>query len=211
MTSSKKTNNRYKGGGLNFIGTLVMLPVLLLSIIFYVYYYFRYIAGDSRQRVMDIRRMAAPLIKGAVLLGAAVLFVFFFLTGGEAALVSPNFFICLLGGIAIAVALHLTVIYVGVVGDPQNDRIIFPPDMQSYGFFDYLFLRFVVDYCRVDSTPLSAIKRITRGYGTELYLHGDFGSKGIFFSSKQKRDECMVMIQNLTNRHGLVFSEIESY
>lgn len=205
--NSKETKS---GSFFAFCGALVILPVLLISLFFYIFLYVYYVAGSGRQRVMDIRRMGAPLLKGAMLLGAVMALVFLGIIDGAGGQ-PPQILLWIVAGLGGAVALHLAVIYLGVVGDPEHDRLFFPPDMQSYGILDYLLLRFIVDYCRVDSIPLSAIKRITRGHGTEVYLHGNFGSRGIFFSSKQKRDECMVMIQSLTNKRGLVFGELESY
>lgn len=195
-------------------GTLVLLPVLCLSLVFSIYFYLRYASGTGRRRIMDIRRMGAPLIKGALLLGVVVGTPLLIAHAGDGGASSGP-----LGGLVVlvwlltgvAVALHLAVMYLGVVGDPENDRLIFPPDMQSYGVFDYLMLRFVLDYCRTDSVPLSALTRVTRGYGTELYIHGDFGSRALQMSSKQKRDECMVMIQDMVNTRGIVFGEMESY
>lgn len=208
--ANHNAKNAKSGGLFVFLGALVMLPVLLISIIFYIFLYVCYVAGSGRQRVMDIRRMGAPILKGAMLLGVVMALVFFGVidgTGGQ----PSQILLWTIAGFGGAVALHLAVIYLGVVGAPEHDRLFFSPDMQSYGVLDYLLLRFIVDYFRVDSIPLSAIKRITRGHGTEIYLHGDFGSRAIFFSSKQKRDECMVMIQSLTNKRGLIFGELENY
>jgi hypothetical protein len=72
-------------------------------------------------------------------------------------------------------------------------------------------LRFIADYTKVDSVKISQITKLTRGYGTELYVHGPFGSRAIIMSSKQKRDECLAMIQNFTGKRGLLITEIEGY
>ena len=49
----------------------------------------------------------------------------------------------------------------------------------------------------MESVRLSQIKKITREAGKKLYIHGPFGSRGIHFSNKQKRDECISAIENL--------------
>jgi hypothetical protein len=109
------------------------------------------------------------------------------------------------------IARHLAVLYLGIIADRERDALYFPYDMQSYTLTDYFSLRFLRDYCNVDSIPLSAIKKLTRGRGKELYIHGDFGSRGIIMSSKQKRDECLTMIQSLTGKKSLLITEIEGY
>ena len=43
--------------------------------------------------------------------------------------------------------------------------------------------------------PLCSIDKMTREKGNILYVLGDFGSKKLTFSSRQKRDECMAAIQ----------------
>jgi hypothetical protein len=120
-------------------------------------------------------------------------------------------FVCLLLAIGYIFAKHIAVLYFGVVIDYENDILVFPYDMQSYGITDYLKLRFIIDYTKIDSVKISQITKLTRGYGNELYVHGSFGSRAIIMSSKQKRDECLTMIQHLTGKKGMLITEIESY
>lgn len=68
--------------------------------------------------------------------------------------------------------------------------------MVNFGIQDYLQLRFIRDMGDMESVPLSAITKITREAGKKLYVHGEFGSRGIAFSHKQKRDECIAAIEN---------------
>lgn len=199
------------------VGVVVMFPVLILSIIFYLYLHSKHVSGAGRRRIMDIRRMTAPLLRGALLMGVVLVIPFLLVsilhdnTTGPAPTLGGWLYLLPLLLVGIPVAWHLAVMYMGIVADVDQDKLIFPPDMQSYGILDYISLRFVLDYCRTDSVPFSAIKRVTRGHGTDLYIHGDFDSRAIIMSSKQKRDECMTMIQNIIGGRGVVFGELESY
>ena len=90
----------------------------------------------------------------------------------------------------------LAVAHFGVAVDPTGDRIAFSYDQQSYDIDDYLKLRFVRDLPRMDEVRLSEIGRMTRQGGSDLFLHGSFGSRRIRFTKKQKRDECIWAIRN---------------
>ena len=68
--------------------------------------------------------------------------------------------------------------------------------MANYGIGDYLNLRFIRELGLMEEVKLSKVTKITRKAGTVLYIHGSFGSRGIIFSNKQKRDECIAAIEN---------------
>lgn len=109
-------------------------------------------------------------------------------------------------------ARHLAVLYMGVVLDIDKGEVYFPFDMQSYGVLDYISLRFLHDYCNVDSVPLASIRKISRGNrGKDLYLTGEFDARSITMSSKQKRDECLELIQSAIGKRGILMNEIEGY
>ena len=42
----------------------------------------------------------------------------------------------------------------------------------------------------------------TRETGVNFYIHGDFGSRKINFTTKQKRDECLMALQARTSIRG---------
>jgi hypothetical protein len=85
--------------------------------------------------------------------------------------------------------------YFGVLVDAREDRLVIPKDMANYSISDYFQLKFIRDLGQMEIVRLSQIKRITRQGGTALFIHGKFGSRGVKFSIKQKRDECMSAIQ----------------
>lgn len=212
---ARSTNSQGNSDVFAYIGILLFLPFLMISIISFSTLKRKYLAQPSIQRVMDIRRLAPLLLcTGGIMAVAA----YFTIVGLGEWGKSPSFVLLVAGPVLLGVlicsgylvARHLAVLYFGIVADTQAGILYFPYDMNSYGIMDYLSLCFVRDFCRVDSVPLAAIERITRGgRGKDLYLHGAFGSRGITMSSKQKRDECIAMVQALSGRRGLVAMEVE--
>jgi hypothetical protein len=149
------------------------------------------------------------LIKGVIVCAIGIVIIYYSLVGS-----SPFIAISALIVILVAdwcVARHLAVLYLGIVTDSGKDALFFPYDMQSYTVIDYITLRFFKDYCNVDSVPLSAITKISRGRGKDLYVHGTFGSRSIVMSNKQKRDECLAMIQSVTGKKRLLIAELEGF
>ena len=200
------------------VGVLLFIPFLVVSYVSFSKLKEEYLEDGTAQRVMDIRRLLPTLIAGGAVCAIGAIIVacsmgdmnqngFSFLS----ALVAT--FAALLAVVAgYYLARHLAVMYLGVVADKSKDTLIFPFDMQSYTIADYLGLRFLYDFCRVDSVPLGSIEKMTRGRrGKDLYIHGAFGSRGITMSNKQKRDECLAMIQSLTGKRGLLVGEVEAF
>jgi hypothetical protein len=156
---------------------------------------------------MDIRRVFPTLIGGGTVFFVGAIFIFYTTFSIIAIIIvlPPVIFI------GYHFARHLAVLYFGIVADKDKDILVFPHDMQSYLLSDYFSFRFLKDYCNVDTIELSSITKMTRGHGTELYVHGPFGSRRIIMSTKQKRDECLAMIQVFTGKKGLLITEIEGY
>lgn len=208
---ARKTKNQENNEALGYIGILLFLPFLIISVISFSALKREYLERGTEQRAMDIRRLVPTLVMagGSLILCCFVAYLGFS-SGGTGTMVGVLAVLAgLVGG--YFVARRIAVLYLGVIADKERDALYFPYDMQSYTLTDYFSLRFLRDYCHVDSVPLSAINKLTRGRGKELYAHGDFGSRGIIMSSKQKRDECLAMIQALTGKKGLLITEIEGY
>lgn len=196
------------------VGVALLLPSLIISFISFQKLRTQYLESNTARRVMDIKRLIKPMVfaGGLTILCAFISIDLIF--GKASTPLSKS------GGIAIITAWlvfayffarHFAVLYLGIVIDAGRDIVIFPFDMQSYTINDYLSFRFITDFCNVDTVPLSSIVKLTRGHGTDLYLHGKFGSRGIVMSNKQKRDECLSSIQESVKRKGLLLAEIESY
>ncbi len=172
-----------------------------------------YISKETSVRVIDIKN-SLPFL--GVVCGFLLLFflAFFFIHYIE--LTWAKYLAFALYGIIFFVGgyiatKHLAVLYFGVVVDKEHDFVAFAHDMESYTIMDYLTLQFVVDYCKVDIIPLSEIDRLSRGRGVELYMHGSFGSRGLLFSSKQKRDEALAIIKELNANNTKLLPDIEGY
>jgi hypothetical protein len=63
----------------------------------------------------------------------------------------------------------------------------------------------------MDQVDIDEIEKITRQAGKRLFIHGPFGSRGISFTNKQKRDECYSAIQSASNKKSLLLNEMEDY
>lgn len=86
---------------------------------------------------------------------------------------------------------------VGVLFYPQANTIVIPRDsLTNTAMADVFALKWVVDMYTMEAIDLNAIKKITRQSGKWLFIHGDFGTRGIYFSNKQKRDECISAIEH---------------
>ena len=86
---------------------------------------------------------------------------------------------------------------VGVLFYPQSNIIVIPRDsLTNTAMADVFALKWVVDMYTMEAIDLNAIKKITRQSGKWLFIHGDFGTRGIYFSNKQKRDECISAIEH---------------
>ena len=56
-------------------------------------------------------------------------------------------------------------------------------------------MKFISDLGTMEEAPLSQVIKITRQADKKLFIHGRFGSRGMCFSNKQKRDECISAIE----------------
>lgn len=213
-------NKNSDGNILLVAAGVALFPALIISFISYFSLKHRYLESVTATRVMDIKKL-----KMSIVIATSGVFVIILLSVGVHSIMS-NFIPSMqaaLTKIAFAVAIfaflywaylcarHVAVQYLGIVVDKTKDLVIFPHDMQSYGLADYVSLRFLRDYCNEDHVPLSEVKRLSRGYGTDLYMHGDFGSRGIVMSNKQKRDECLTMILAAKGERGILLNELENY
>lgn len=182
--------------GLMFlIGFITLLPLMVISISYYYSLKSRYPQDEDTQRVFDVRLITKYFITAGLIafvawnVAAKPLFILQQITPIHVFIVICALY--LLTKLALAISAN----YFGVLIDTRKDRMIMPKDMANYSIVDYLQLKFIRELGKMEEVPLSQIKRITRQGGTALFIHGKFGSRGIKFSIKQKRDECMSAIQ----------------
>jgi hypothetical protein len=206
-------------GFCTIIGILFFLPFLLLVTVPALNHCKKqYLADTQAQRVMDIRRIFPDLPIGCItamfsaplLISLPAIFVDN-VNISNIILHAASLFIIsiILLASLYYIAAHIAVQYFGIVADKDKNRLLLPFDMQSYTISDYFSLRFLHDFCNIDIVQLSSITKLTRGKKKELYVHGNFGSRRIVMSTKQKHDECLAMIQALTGKRGLLITEIE--
>lgn len=187
--------NRNQSDGLVFIaGIIVLLPLLLVSIIGYYTLKSRYPENTESQRVFDVGNLSRPFMTAGLLIALSWMLIAW-TSKLPGSLLIQGSIIAFAAFVLFKIAQSISSTYLGVIIDPNNDRLLLPKDMANYSLTDYLSLRFITELGTVEQVPLSQIKRITRQAGTKLFIHGKFGSRGIHFSTKQKRDECISAIE----------------
>lgn len=209
---------------------IFLLALLCLAVVQFIFFglitisYHRYLKsryfiateGTSIRRINDFNAIYKPLY---AIVFAPILFVFFLilpmmmsnveLYGVKSILFIdiPMLFLWL--WLSVILFRWLALAHFGVIVDPEEDRIVFHFDQESYNFTDYLKLKFIRDLPKVDIVCLSEIGQITRKRGDDLYLLGSFGSRRITFTNKQKRDECIYAIQHSGRTSAKVPIEFE--
>ncbi|MEA1048381.1 hypothetical protein U5801_00900 [Lamprobacter modestohalophilus] len=213
---SKKTDD---SNGLVILGFLMFLPFLIFAILHYSNIKRRYPQTDTSQRVFDIGNLVAPLLVGSIatFFGYATFISLLHVSSlhlsqtpiiGILGLLSLTVFSVLILLVCYKIAQSISSTYYGVIIDNDSDMLILPRDMANYSIEDFFRFRFIRELGHMESVPLSEIRRITRESGKSLYVHGAFGSRGIHFSCKQKRDECIFAIEQNASRARTTF-EIE--
>jgi len=175
------------------IGILIFLPLIIFSFLSYTKLKNEFLTQPNVRRVVDIKNLYMPLVFcGALVVTSFILFSWisnFSNILGWVFILFPLY-------LGVRLAKWLAVIYLGAVIDEENDYILFPHDMESYGVEDYITLKFLKECSEVDKLQISSIQKISRQAGKHLYIHGNFNSRRVSFSSKQKRDECIAALQS---------------
>lgn len=186
-------------GLMSVIGFVALLPLMVISFAHYQSLRGRFPEDEHTQRVFDVRLVTKYFVIAGIVafvtwnVAAKQLFTLQPLTPLYAVVVSSSLYVL------IKFAMAISSNYFGVLVDIREDRIVMPKDMANYSVSDYFQLKFIRELGQMETVHLSQIKRITRQGGTALFIHGRFGSRGIKFSIKQKRDECMSAIQEASS------------
>ena len=177
------------------VGFVVFIPLMIFSFIRYQTFKTTYTENEYSQRIFDIGNLAPAFITaGSFLLFAYIVCAYSF--GSPIGYVLGP--IALIGTalICVKIAQSIAATYFGVFVDPFNNRVLLPKDMANYSITDYFNLKFITDLGTMEQVPLDQIRKITRQGGKKLFIHGKFGSRGMTFSNKQKRDECISAIED---------------
>ncbi len=94
---------------------------------------------------------------------------------------------------------RVAVRYFGVVFDDTEKKIVIPADLENSSFGENLRLNFIRKMGDYEEINVKDISSVTREKGVNFYIHGQFGSRKINFSNKQKRDECLSALQARTS------------
>ncbi|EPA7430585.1 TPA: hypothetical protein VDT85_005701 [Pseudomonas aeruginosa] len=193
MATAKERQQQSRIIGL-LVGFVALIPLLMVSFWRYSSLKSQYPEDEYTQRVFDTGNLVQPFATS----GAVVLMSWVFVAWSSqtriAIVLVPVLLFCALF-VLFKMAQSISSTYFGVLVDPANDRVLLPKDMANYSISDYLNFKFVTDLGSMEEVPLSQIKRITRQGGKQLFIHGKFGSRGMKFSNKQKRDECLSAIE----------------
>ncbi len=178
----------------------VAVAVGILVFVFSLFHYFRFSSKYARpgtQRVFDIAGAFQSLVSSAGVI--AVVSVSLYALHAKYAW--PMWGLLLLSlpvlnwaGKAQALA------FLGVVVDSEKGFMYYPPTLTTLSFVQWLAVYPLL--ARLTSPtwiPIGAIESMTKQAGKRLFLHGDFGSIDLNFSSKLKRDECIHIIRSAKN------------
>ena len=204
--TTKKEQDRKDDQWLLAIAAFIFIPFLVVAVRHYKRMQKRFPPTATSQRIFDTLNLLPPLSAGSACVIGTLGLIYY----------ASGWFIAILAVPAVALAgIWLSCImarwvattYFGVIVDAASDTVVLPKDLASYGISDYLNFQFIRDLGDVDVLHLSSITKITREAGKHVYIHGPFGSRGMTFSNKQKRDECLAAIERggrgiRTSDHG---------
>lgn len=192
------------------VGFLMFLPFLVFTFLKYRRLKKQFHNVPNIQRVYDLGLLTKTIgaaIASVVLTGLALVGLIAVISkigGNNTHLVQQINFILICAWPLVMVypmkkmAERVAVRYYGVVFNDNNHCIYLPADVANISLGDYLRFHFLRKLGDIEKLDLSRITNITREKGVNFYIHGDFGSRIINFSSKQKRDECLSALQART-------------
>ncbi len=205
---AKKQNQGGAELGLMAIGVIFIPFVATFGLWHYLRLKSRYLKSKGVRRVVDVWNLGAPFYSFvALILGT---YIISGMLNGK----PPGFrFVTLAIALYIAIKLaqRSASCYFGAAVIPETATVVFPEDMAGYGIEDYIKLKFIRNLACMDEVELAEIEKISRQAGKRLYLHGPFGSRGISFTNKQKRDECIFAIQAVAKNRSILLNELEDY
>ncbi|MDV2872945.1 hypothetical protein [Phytobacter diazotrophicus] len=194
------------------VAFFVFLPFLIFGIFFYRKLKRKYSAIPNIQRVYDIGVLFKTLGASIVVIVVSAVLVLQF-CGLLAKNLSPETSRNIAGVILVLypivmiwpmkkMAERIAIEYFGIIFNDNDRTMILPADIGNMGLGDQLRLKFLSRMGEQDSIEIRKISNITREKGVNFYIHGDFGSRRINFSNKQKRDECISALQARTRVKG---------
>ena len=206
---AKKQNQGGAELGLIAIGIIFIPLVATFGLWHYLRLKSRYLRSKGVRRVVDIWNLGAPFYSFVALVLMTYLLPPIVARQFSQTLAYLIYPVALYIGIKLAQ--RSASCYFGAAVIPETGTVVFPEDMAGYGIEDYIKLKFIRNLARMDEVELAEIEKISRQAGKRLYLHGPFGSRGISFTNKQKRDECIFAIQAVAKNRSILLNELEDY
>ena len=190
---------------------MFMMPFIAVAAAFGLYHYSKlkkkYLSGAQVRRVFDVKTNWPAMLASGML-------AFFYFAFAAYLYEKANW--TLLFSIPISfyvlnwVGKLQAYAFLGVVVDYEQGAVFFPPSQENLDIVDsLLILPSIRQLTTMDFVLLSEVEKITRQAGTQLFLHGSFGSRRIGFSSKLKRDECIHLITSNGNSKVKLMTELE--
>lgn len=187
------------------LGVVLFLPFMFFSFMHYNKIKKYHIQVDNVQRVFDIGLLwrSIAFSTGIVSAGIAIMFYFNQIVIGS---IPPEYinFLLAFDGVCLIMAFYpikkmaerVAVRYAGVIFDDNQKVMLIPADLENSSFGDNIRLQFIKRMGDYDKITINDIANVTREKGVNFFIHGNFGSRKINFSNKQKRDECLVALQS---------------
>jgi tellurium resistance protein TerD len=195
------------------VAFLIFIPFMAFAYLHYRNLKSRYVTNKNVQRIVDIGRLYAAV--GTAIAALAIsLGMFWFIsamfTKSTAGTSFSDFVFPIMLVIYVLVMVYplkkladaAGTAYLGVILDDSSQTLIFPADLANCSASDIVKLRFLEGLGSVDMIPLTQISSFTREKGRLLHIQGDFGSRALSFSNKQKRDECLSALQRRIKFRG---------
>ena len=179
------------------------IPMLIISVVFFAHLSKKYLTPTAR-RINDIS-LLLPAMSKCLIWNLLWMCIIVGLFAFNVNIILIYIMIMFTAWFNVIMAKWTTIVYFGCIVDPYNNKLYFRQDQSNYGILDYLTFKFFRDLDKIDSVNLSTIGKISRQHWDKLYIAGEFGSRNIRFSNKQKRDECIHAIQSSVHSVNIMF------
>jgi hypothetical protein len=208
MARNNRANEEMLKYAFMILGVILFLPFMFFSYFHYKRIKKRHIKESGTQRVYDVGLLWRSIFFSAGIITTGLI-AMFYTNSYLLSYIPPEYSKVVFGLDALIVVISLypikkmaervAVRYFGVVFDDTEKKIVIPADLENSSFGENLRLNFIRKMGDFEEINVKDISSVTREKGVDFYIHGQFGSRKINFSNKQKRDECLSALQARTS------------
>ncbi|MFM5185755.1 hypothetical protein [Aeromonas jandaei] len=208
MARRNRANEEMLKYAFMIIGGILFLPFMLFSYVHYSRIKKCHMKESGTQRVYDVGLLWRSVIFSVGIITTGLI-AMFYTNGYLLSYVSPEYakVVFCIDALIVVISLYpikkmaerVAVRYFGVVFDDNEKKIVIPADLENSSFGENLRLNFIRKMGDYEEINIKDISNVTREKGVNFYIHGNFGSRKINFSNKQKRDECLSALQARTS------------